>query len=138
MEIINIEKNIKVYCITAESFPDGIKDAHEKIHSIIPFSISRRYFGISRPEHGVIVYRAAAEKLEGDKENGFSCKSLTIEKGKYVSIAIHDYLKDIHLIARAFEELTNYPGIDPNGYCIEWYDNDNEVKCIVRLDDVVH
>lgn len=133
MESINIEKNIKVFCIAAESFPDGIKKAHEKLHSIIPFSTSRGYFGISRPEHGVIVYKAAAGVLEEDKGKEFGCELFTIEKGKYVAITIHNYINDIQLIAKAFEELTKHQDIDPKGYCLEWYYSDKDVKCMVRL-----
>ena len=33
-----IEKDIKVYCVTANSFPEGILTAHRTLHSKIPFS----------------------------------------------------------------------------------------------------
>ena len=135
MESINIEKDIKVLCITAESFPYGINETHEKLHSIIPFSTSRGYFGISRPENGVIVYKAAAGVLEEDNGKEFDCESFIIVKGKYLGITIHNYSKDIQSIAKAFEELTNHPDIDPDGYCIEWYFNDQDVKCMVKVAD---
>ncbi len=65
MEKIRIEKDIRVFYVTAKSFPEGIQEAHQKLHSLIPFSKDRKYFGISRPEQGMgIVYRAAAEELE--------------------------------------------------------------------------
>jgi hypothetical protein len=136
MESTQIEKDIKLFCIIADSFPEGILDAHKKLHSIIPFTTSRRYFGISRPEQGVIVYRAAAEEIEADKGKEFGCEPFTIIKGNYVSITILDYIKDPQLIFKAFEKLTEHPDIDPNGYCVEWYYNDKDVKCMVRLDDV--
>ena len=80
MQTIIIDEDIKVFCANAESFPDGIVDAHEKIHSIIPFSISRRYFGISRPENGVIVYKAAVEELEDGKEKNLDLKHLLLKR----------------------------------------------------------
>jgi len=134
MEITIIEKDIKVFYITAASFPEGIQDAHERLHAIIPFSKERRYFGISRPEMGVIVYKAAAEELERDKVKNIHCESSIIEKGKYRAITILNYQNDAEGITKAFEELISYSDIDPNGYCIEWYQGDKDVKCMVRLE----
>jgi hypothetical protein len=135
METFYIEKDIKVYCVTAKSFPDGILDAHKKLHAMIP-SKERRYFGISRPENGGIVYKAAAEALEKDKEEKFNCESFVIEKGTYRCLTIMNYMKDPQSIGKAFGELISYSDIDPNGYCIEWYQNDEDVKCMVRLKDI--
>ncbi|TCQ02029.1 hypothetical protein [Serpentinicella alkaliphila] len=80
MEIININEDIKVFCVTATSFPDGILDAHERIHKTITFSADRRYFGISRPERNVIVYKASAEELENESEE-YDFESFIIKKG---------------------------------------------------------
>lgn len=135
IEIFNIGKEIKVYCSIAESFPDGILAAHQKLHDKISFSKERRYFGISRPENGVIVYKAAAEVLKEDINDKMDYEFFDIEKGKYVCITIVNYRDDIESIGKAFTELISYPGIDPNGYCIEWYINDNDVKCMIRLDE---
>jgi len=65
METLLLDKDIKVFYITAKSFPDGISEAHQKLHSLIPFSKNRKYFGLSPPEneHGTIIYRAADEEL---------------------------------------------------------------------------
>ena len=51
----------------AKSFPEGILEAHQTLHALVPYSQNRKYFGISRPENGNIVYKAAAEELiEGE------------------------------------------------------------------------
>lgn len=55
------------------------------------------------------------------------------KEGEYSYILIQDYMKDIPAIGKAFEKLTANPGIDPNGYCIEWYLTDKGVKCMVKL-----
>lgn len=135
IEIINIDKDIKVFCKLAKSFPDGILEAHEKLHSLFPFTVERKYFGISRPENGVIVYKAAAEELEQDKEKKFNYESMIIKKGKYRCLTILEYTKDPQSIGNAFDILTSYSDIDPNGYCIEWYYSEQNVKCMIRLQD---
>lgn len=132
MEIKNIDTDIKVFCVTATSFPEGILEAHQKLHAMFPFSLDRRYFGISRPEKTVIVYKAAVEELENET-GSYDCESFVIEKGNYICVTILNYSTDIQSIGKAFEKLTSYPNIDPMGYCIEWYYNDKDVKCMIRL-----
>ena len=55
MKRIKIEKDIKVFYIQAKSFPDGVMEAFQKMHSLIEFTSQRRNFGISRSENGASV-----------------------------------------------------------------------------------
>ncbi|KAF0816054.1 MULTISPECIES: transcriptional regulator [unclassified Cytobacillus] len=135
METLYIEKDINIYCVTAKSFPNGVLEAHQELHKMIPFSKERRYFGLSRPEKGMILYKAAAEKLEKDGEENKECESFIIKRGNYRTITILDFKTNPHSIGTAFETLISYSDIDPNGYCVEWYFNDKDVKCMVRLKD---
>ncbi|MCW3119052.1 MAG: putative transcription activator [Chitinophagaceae bacterium] len=133
MEIITITKDIKVFYITASAFPDGIMDAHQKLHELVPFSTARKYFGISRPENGVIVYKAATEEINPGEAEKLNCDELVLKRGNYICLTIKDYLNDIQSIGKAFKELLLYPDLDPNGYCVEWYLNNKDVKCMIRL-----
>ncbi len=98
MDTITFDNDIKVFYITAKSFPDGIMESHKKLHELVPFSADRKYFGISRPENGVIVYRAAAEEKENGEAEKLMCDSLILKKGKYISMTINDFMKDIPAI----------------------------------------
>ena len=49
------------------------------------------------------------------------------------TLLIENYIIDITAIAKAFQLLIAYPGIDPEGYCIEWYLNENDVRCMIRI-----
>ena len=133
MQTTNLDRDIKVLYLSATSFPDGIKEAHEKLHSIIPFTNDRKYFGISRPEKGTIKYKAAAEELNEGEAKSFSLETLILRKGHYISLTVHDFMKDIQAIDRTFKKLLSYPGLDPQGYCVEWYLNNKDVKCMIRL-----
>lgn len=133
-EIITIEKDIKVFYITASSFPEGIVDAHQKLHSIVPFSIERKYLGISRPENGEIVYKAAVEESYTGEAEKYKCDTLILSKGNYISLKIHNYKQDVSSIEKAFKQLLIVPGLDPQGYCVEWYlNNEDDVRCMIRL-----
>jgi len=137
METLKLDHDIKVFYVTAESFPEGIPDATNKLHQLFPFSKERKIFGLSRPENnGKIVYRAAAEELEPGEAEKFNCETLVIKKGKYVCLAVNDFRKDVMSIDRAFKQLLKEPNLDPQGYCVEWYANDKEaVTCMIRLDE---
>ena len=134
METFNLDNDITVYCVTASSFPDGVLAAHQKLHSYIPFSKQRNYFGISRPEgSNGIVYRAAATELEKKELSKFGLEKFIIPSAKYVMRTLHDYQKNLGAIRPTFDELLADPRIDPNGFCLEWYVNADTLRCMVPL-----
>jgi len=134
MEKFTLVDDIKVFCETAKSFPDGIIEAHKELESIITCSKQRRYFGISsRNAKGIIIYDAAAEEIYQGEAEELGCEMFVIESGQYISLLIEDYISDIPAIARAFQQLMAFPDIEPQGYCIEWYLNEKDVRCMVRL-----
>jgi hypothetical protein len=133
MEKFTLDNPIKVLCVTASSFPDGIMAAHNKLHALVPNAGNRRYFGISRPEKGQIIYKAAAEERNPGEGEQLNCESFVIAGGEYVSVTIIDFMKDVQAIGKAFQQLTSQPDIDPDGYCVEWYVNEKDVKCMVKL-----
>jgi hypothetical protein len=133
METLKIDNDIKVFYIPAKSFPNGVMEAHQKLHALIPHSTERRYFGLSRPENGAIMYKAAAEEMEPGEAEKLKCDTLTIKKGSYISIPIPDFMNDIPAIQRTFNQLLSQPGLDPQGYCVEEYINGKDMICMVRL-----
>ncbi len=136
METILLEKDIKVFYVTAETFPDSVPEAYQELNSRITNLSERKYFGISQPnQEGVIIYKAAAEELEVGEAEKYGCEVFTIKKGKYISIEIKNHMQDPLSIGNAFQQLIALPTIDPQGYCLEWYLNytDLDVKCMVGL-----
>ncbi len=136
METFILENDIKVFCVTAKSFPNGIMEAFEKLYASVNGADRGRQFGLSRPNpKGQIIYKAAMEEInEGDAER-FGCEPFVIQKGSYIFLDRLNFMKDLQSIGKAFQELISQPGIDPNGYCLEWYLNEKDVRCMVRLDD---
>jgi len=135
MEQFTLTEDIRVYYIQAVSFPEGVVAAHEKLHAMYPFDTARRCFGVSRPEHGKIDYKAAAEELVPGEYAKHGLPSLIIRKGTYQCIAIKDFRKNIPAISYAFTDLIVQKGIDPQTYCVEWYQGMNDVLCMVRMMD---
>ncbi len=133
METITLDKDIKVLCVTAESFPDGIMDAYKKLSGLISNPRERKYFGLSRPENGIIVYKAAAEDTTEGEAERLKLETMIIKKGNYICETINDFMKDLPAIGKTFEKLITLPDIDPEGYCVEWYLNEKDVRCMVRV-----
>jgi hypothetical protein len=133
MENYQLSENIKVLYKTATSFPEGVLAAHQQLHALVPYSSTRRYFGLSRPEIGKIVYHAAMEEMEKGEAEKFSCETMEVKKGDYIYVDIKDFMKDIPSIQRAFNELLKHPDLDPQGYCVEWYLNQQDVRCMIRI-----
>lgn len=136
METITLDNDITVFYVEAASYPDGILEAHESLHSLIPFSPERKYFGISRPENGEgIRYKACAEEMHEGEGKSLNCGTVVLKKGTYVSIVLKDYLKDLPSVERTFSQLLEHPGLDPQGYCVEWYITNKDMRCMIRLEN---
>lgn len=133
MEQFSIDKDIKVICITASSFPDGVMAAHQDIRKLVPETEARRYYGLSRPENGTIVYKAAAEESYEGEGTKKGMEVLTIKAGRYIGKDITDFMDNIPAIGQTFQQILAEPGIDPTGYCVEWYYNTKDVRCMVRV-----
>ena len=135
MKQIKVEKEINVFYIEAKSFPEGVMEAFQKMHSLIEFPPQRRNFGISKPGNGRMTYRVASEELiKGDLEKHGLAK-FTIPAGNYIGIALQDFRKDLSNIQKTFQSLLSEPNVDPDGYCVEEYVGMNDVVCMVKLND---
>lgn len=134
IELFTLDNDIKVFCETAKSFPDGIAKAQQDLHSLVPFSGERRYFGISRPnEKGAVFYQAATEEVYQGEAEEYGFETFIIESGRYISLLVPDFIDNVQQIVKAFQMLTVYPGIDPEGYFIESYLNERDVRCMIKL-----
>lgn len=135
-EITELDRDITAICVSADSFPEGVLAAHKKLHSLVTYSPDRKYFGISYPVGpGEIMYLAATETDPAEDSEALDCDVFFIKKGKYLSRLIHNFRDDIPVIGRTFQQLLDDPRIDPDGYCLEWYLGETNVRCMVRLED---
>jgi hypothetical protein len=137
MDILDLATDMTLMYVTASSFPEGIPEAHARLRRLVPFSAGRNYFGLSRPEQGgPIVYRAAAEERKPGEAEKYRCPTLILKKGKYAYRVLTDFRENPQNIGIVFRELLAASDLDPEGYCVEWYANHEEVvKCMVRLRD---
>ena len=135
-EIYVIKDDIKVACVKALSFPEGIGGAWAKLFSLLPSQEGRKLYGISYGgENGKITYMAAVEELHEGEADQLGLETIVVRKGNYVSEFLEDWRQDETQIAKTFAELLKDPRIDRNeGYCLEMYLNSKDVLCLVKLD----
>lgn len=135
MEIFELREDLKVIYNTAKSFPDGIQEAFDMLEAAIPDCDKRTWYGMSyRNEAGVIIYKAAVTELQHGEAEKVGYTPFTILKGTYICETITDWMQNTHLIGKAFMNLLEDPRIPHDGYCLEWYQNDNKVMCMIRID----
>ncbi len=134
MEMYTLEKDLKVFGVEVENFPEGIGDAFDKLVNMISGEVDRSYFGISEMTDKGFSYKAVAEeKYDGETEN-YNCKRYIIEKGEYLTVRLLDWRKKTDSIKYLFSEICQNAKIDKTKPCVEWYKNDDEMLCMVRID----
>ncbi len=135
METTTIKTDITLLCAKAESFPNGVLAAFQLIENAAPEFKKRDFYGLSRGNReGGIDYWAAVEQKKPEEPEKTGFESKTIRSGKYATLKIKDFRKNIPEIGQAFTKLLTLPEMDPNTFCLEKYENDT-VKCMVRLKD---
>ena len=133
MEKYNLEEDIKVYCTSAKSFPDGIQEAFITLEQMLSKE-GRTFYGVSyKSADGFLIYKAAvSESFEGEAEK-YGFESFTISKGEYLIETIIDWRKKTETIGSVFQTLLADPRLDRTSPCVEWYKSDKEVMCMVKI-----
>jgi hypothetical protein len=124
-------EDITVIGIEVKTFPDGIKEAFESLMRV--FGGDRAYYGVSwMDETNTIRYYAMAKEVFLDEGKQHNYESLTIEKGEYQTEAVHDWLTKTDCIKDVFHNLMANKKPDKLHPCIEWYQSDKEMLCMVK------
>jgi predicted transcriptional regulator YdeE len=135
MDITKLDDDITAYCMKASSFPEGVQQAHQTLHALVPYDRNRKYFGISYPVDGQITYWAAAAELNEGELSKHGLETFVIKKGNYLFVDIKDFMQHIDQIGCTFKELIADERIDPKGACVEWYLDNITCRCMVRMAD---
>ena len=134
MEHYHLDRDIRLICLRASSFPTGVANAHQRLHSLLPATQRRMIYGISWPDgKGSLIYMAGVEETYPGETEQLGGETFIVKKGTYSSILIHNYMSNMSAFGQAFKQLTADPAIDPQGACVEMYLSEVDVRCMVRL-----
>lgn len=135
MENYTLHRDIHLLTVQATSFPQGVKTAFEKLLQTDPSFRTRATYGISHGSKNGIVYWAAVEEADTMEAQKHNLGSYTIRTGTYAMEHVEHYMENQSAIQQAFDRLLKHPNLDRAGECIEYYLNDEVVRCMVRLTD---
>jgi hypothetical protein len=133
IQTYHLEKDKKIFYVTARSFPDGIAEAFQTLENLDPSICERSLYGISEDKQGKIVYKAGVEEKYNGEGKKYGCETFMITRGFYLAETIVDFMQKLDNIPNAFERLLADPRLDTDFPCIEWYKSDKEVMCMVRM-----
>lgn len=136
METFNLINDVKVFGLQVQTFPSGIDEAfNELIKKTGDCAGARAYYGISEFKDGKMRYYAmAGEKYTGEAEK-YNYEKLAIEKGEYLTSSIQEWRKKTECIKDVFYEIIQDPRVNKTKPAIEWYKDDNEMICLVKMND---
>ncbi|HTJ12027.1 MAG TPA: hypothetical protein VL547_08380 [Dinghuibacter sp.] len=133
MKTYTFPREIRLCCVTADSFPQGVAMAFQQLHSTVPDPVGRRLFGLSWPDgKGSMVYKAAVEERFAGEAEKLGAEPYTLQKGEYIGLEVQNFMEDIPSIGRAFKQLVDAPGVDPGTMGVEEYVGAS-VLCMVPI-----
>jgi hypothetical protein len=134
MEKFILQNDLEVFGVQVKTFPLGIGEAFDALVKMLPGVFYRSYYGISYlSKDGAMIYIAAAiEKKNGEAEE-YNCERYTIEKGEYLTETIYDWRKKNGSIKDVFHGMMKDSRIDKTKPAIEWYKDEKEMMCMVRM-----
>ena len=134
METYTFYNDIQVFGIEVVTFPSGISEAFDEMIKMTgDCAGARDYYGISFFKDGNMIYYAtAAEKFACEAEK-YNYETLEIAKGNYAATTVFDWRKKTDYIKDVFSEIIQDPRVDKTKPAIEWYKDDNEMMCLVKI-----
>jgi len=128
--------NLKVFGTHVKTFPNGIGAAFDALMHKMPKNQTRSYFGISElASNGDILYYAAAEETFDGEARHYGYDIYVVKQGEYLTVTVTDWKKKTACIKDVFEAMLDDDRIDKENPCIEWYKNEEEMVCMVKLDN---
>jgi predicted transcriptional regulator YdeE len=134
MEKYYLQNDLNVFGMQVKTFPKGIGEAFEALIKMISGKFDRDYFGISymTDDGGIVYYAAAVEKQQGEAEK-YNCERYILEKGDYLTIPVKEWRMKTDCIKEVFHEIMLNPGVDKTKPAVEWYYNDDEMMCMIKM-----
>ena len=134
METYTFENDVAVIGSKVSIFPMGISEAFGSLMAMLPHGKERRWCGISYLDgEGNIQYYTAAEELTGEEAQAYNLDKFTIEKGEYLKEKIVDWRSHTGCMKDVFHDMMKDGRIDKTKPCVEWYKDDNEMFCMIKM-----
>ena len=135
MEKYVFENDVKVFGTEVKTFPAGIDGAFDEL--IIETGDGagmRNYYGISSMKNdGKMIYKAVTEECYEGEAAKHNYEESIIEKGEYLFELLKDWRSKTACIKDIFYAMMKDDRVDKTKPCVEWYKNDEEMYCMVKM-----
>lgn len=128
METITFDQPKRVLALKVDNVPDGIGETFHKLEKQFG---EGEYFGVSFCAPNNFQYFAAVE--QDRPENDDQYQSITIPQGKYAAVCLQNWRENTDEIRNIFESMSNIDNVEPQSPIVEWYKNDREMYCMLKL-----
>jgi len=133
---LSLLADIKVFGFLVSIFPAGIGDAFDiLIQKTGDGAGTRNYYGLSDFKNGKMLYYVLAEEKHHGEAEKNNFKKLIIEKGNYLTITVKDWRKKTDCIKDVFSEIIQDQRVNKTKPAIEWYKSEDEMMCLVQMND---
>jgi len=131
MELYKLTEDVRVIGMRVSNFPDGIEETFGVIMKTL--GRERDFYGISWMDENenVEFYAMAKEAFPGEGKN-YGYELLVLEKGDYETEAVHNWKAKIDSIKDVLHELMGNSKPDKTHPCIEWYQSDEKMVCMIK------
>lgn len=121
--------------IKAESFPDGITAAWDKLDKALPSMKGRKFYGAAKMIDGKMEYRASVVPLNENEHKSLGMEIFTIPAGNYAAKKLHNWQSNIPQIREIFTELNEKYKANPALYNLEYYESEKELIIMLPIVD---
>jgi hypothetical protein len=133
--VYQLQDDLKVFGFQVTNL-DVIGEAFDTLVNMLPGGFNRPYYGISELNNKGMIYKATAlESFDGEAEQ-HHCERFIIEKGAYLAVTLRDWRKKTSCIKDIFHEMFANPLARESKFCVEWYKNDDEMVCMIRIQEI--
>jgi hypothetical protein len=131
MELYKQPEDIRVMGNQVKTFPTGIKEAFDSLMKNL--GAERPYYGVSwMDDAGTVQYFAMAAETDPGEAIKFGYERMTIEKGDYETEAVYNWQSNLACIKDVFHDLMGDTLSDKSRPCIEWYQSNEKMLCMIR------
>ena len=133
MKEINLESDLKLICVRAKSFPQGIEESFKTLVSKIPTQKERGCYGIYEESKNGITYRAGMLKKSEDEDVKYELENYIVKKGNYLGVTINNWKSNIDKIGQTFDEMAKDDRVEKNSPSIEVYKGLDDMICMMKM-----
>ncbi len=124
---------LRLAACRAHAFPEGIKDAWNRLEAAMPSLKGRRFYGLTVCEGGQLVYYAAVEVANDEEAAALGFPVMHVKGGPCARVKLLDWPKHADEISDIFADLMRRFTMAPDAPTIEYYRSQSELHLLLPL-----